>query len=451
MSQALLISKNKTLNNLYSLNLNVYVATNVSIKTDYIKAAKLLTLNPNFDVIITLYSKEEKDSIVKLIELASKLEKPIPVIIVGTKEDIIKSNLIQIPNQYSLKELLKAVANILQVTAQQMAEKAVPKYFPIPVDILYSLDNAICDIYFKDEVNPFEYKYLKIIDKSQEMNDSLDKFSDDGTSVLYVESQYRLTFINETSRYILKELESSDVGGEERVKVLAHGFDFISDQLFENKATPVELQSISSTCVAAINRVVTEYPKLQNLLDLLLSSKEDYIYVHTILATFIAHHIIDNMDWGSKEQKEKIGFCLFFHDIFLVPIYKKYPELEREEDLLFSDLLSEKEKNVVLEHAKMAGEMVRNFSRLPIGADMIIIQHHGMTSGVGFALNYKDDVSPLSKITLIAEEYAYHLYKLKKSGGVYSEVKHEILEEIKDKFKINTYIKLVNTLETLEF
>jgi HD-GYP domain-containing protein (c-di-GMP phosphodiesterase class II) len=450
MSRALLISDNIILNNLYALNLNAYVATNVVPKKDFVNALKTLHEDHEFVCVICLEKAISKDELKNLLLMTNDEDDPIPVIMVGTQNEVNKENFYSIPNQYSLQEIVRTVAKIQGITAQDMAKKEMPKFFPIPVALLREMDESNCEIFYRTEVNPFEFEYFKIIDVGQAFDDSMEKFVEEGTDFLFVDSMERLKFINQTSKYILKELSNGDMGTDDRVKVLSHGFDVVANELSENPEATQELQEISEACVENINRVIKEIPKLSSLLQTLLNSKADYIYIHSMLASYVAGHIIDNMDWGSKEQKEKCSFCLFFHDIFMLPIFKKYPHLDKEEDLLFSDELNDEEKNIVLEHARMAGELVRSFSRMPIGADMIIMQHHGTTSGKGFAMNFKDDISPLSKIVLIAEEMAYHLYTLKKTGQKFADHKEGIIKELREKFRMHTYKKMVNALESLE-
>ena len=52
MSQAILISDNEVINNLYEVNLRAYVATNVTIKKSLQEAIDLIKLSPNIDAVI---------------------------------------------------------------------------------------------------------------------------------------------------------------------------------------------------------------------------------------------------------------------------------------------------------------------------------------------------------------------------------------------------------------
>jgi hypothetical protein len=98
----------------------------------------------------------------------------------------------------------------------------------------------------------------------------------------------------------------------------------------------------------------------------------------------------------------------------------------------------------------MAGELVRSFKQIPIGADIIITQHHGMTSGKGFAMQFRDNISPLSKVLMISEEVASHLFTLIQKGQLFKDHKEAIINEIREKFRTHTYQKMINTLDSLE-
>ena len=177
---------------------------------------------------------------------------------------------------------------------------------------------------------------------------------------------------------------------------------------------------------------------------MLLENKGDFAYKHSVLATYLACGIIKNISWGSQEQQNKVSFALFFHDIYLVPLFKKYPDCANEEDFLFRSDVSEEEKTIVLEHAMLAGRLVKTFPRCPMGADMIITQHHGMTNGQGFAVNYKDDISPLSKIIIIAEDIATDILARLKAGDAKKIADNDsYLERLRERYKNHTYKKII--------
>lgn len=448
MSQAILISDNQVINSLYEVNLRAYVATNVTIKDSLKSAAKLLEQSPNIDAIICFNDLNEKENAIDIFhEFLKSQGLEIPVIVLG-EPGVQLANSIIIKNKYDIQSLLKSMAKILEITAQHMATMAVPKFFPIPIKLLSELKQSHCDIYFRSKKENFEFEYFKIIERDSDVAGTLGKYLEEGIEHLYIDADERLRFINKTSGLIINELGRSDLSKEEKIEITSQGMGIVAEEIFENPEISDAVAEVSLACIDSISQVVKEVPKLKNMLAMLVSNKSYYVYKHGILATYIATEIIKNISWGSKEQIEKVSFAVFFHDIYLVPIYARYPDAISEEDLLFRDDVSEEDKELVLSHARLAGELVKTFPRCPMGADMIVTQHHGMTSGEGFAVNYKDDISPLSKIIIIAEDIATGMLQLIEEGDKKSALNKElIIKRLEERYRNHTYRKIIEAFK----
>lgn len=456
MSQAILISDNEVINSLYEVNLRAYVATNVTIKRSLDDAMKLLEHAPNTDVVICFRELNSEDNAIERFqEFLNINELTIPVIVLGEPNTPINNSII-IKNKYDIKALLQSMAKILQITAKQMADLQVPKYFPIPIKLLSELKRSHCDIFFRRQKDDFEFEYFVIVEKDEPIEENLGKYTKDGVEHLYIDADERLMFINKTSSLVIGELERDDLTDSERVEVTQQGMGMVAQDFFESEEISETVASISRACIESIQMTIKEVPKFKNLLQMLVENEAEYCYKHSVITTFIASSIIDNISWGSEEQKSKVSFAIFFHDIFLVPIYRKYPDAISEEDLLFRAEVSDEDKNTVLAHAKLAGEMVSTFPRLPMGADTIIIQHHGMTNGQGFAVNFKDDISPLAKIIIVAEEITTNvLMNLEeKEDGTKAKIsfnKAVLVEALNEKFRANSYRKIVDAFQEIKF
>ncbi|MBC74726.1 MAG: hypothetical protein CME64_01805 [Halobacteriovoraceae bacterium] len=444
MSHAILISNNEVVNNLYEVNLRAYVGVSVTIKKNLAGAIALMEQVPHVDAIICFKELNEKESAIeKLMGFLDEKSLRVPVIVLGEPAGKLPKT-ISLRNRYDIKGLLQSMAKILQITAKDMAEKSVPKYFPIPIKLFASIEQSICDIYYRTEAGDFEYEYFKIIETGKEVGNSLQKYLDEGVETLYIDANYRLSFINKTSGVILKELTRTDISAEERVELTSQGMSIVAEEIFESDEVTEEIAQISQACIESIQSVIQEAPSVKNLLKMLLENKGDFAYKHSVLATYLACGIIKNISWGSQEQQNKVSFALFFHDIYLVPLFKKYPDCANEEDFLFRSDVSEEEKTIVLEHAMLAGRLVKTFPRCPMGADMIITQHHGMTNGQGFAVNYKDDISPLSKIIIIAEDIATDILARLKAGDAKKIADNDsYLERLRERYKNHTYKKII--------
>ena len=447
MSQAILVSNNQVINSLYEVNLRAYVATNVTIKPTIQSALELLEHSLSVDAFICFKETlDEYGSIDDLLNVFSEQGIKTPLIVLGSVESDSKQ-VIKINNKYNIKLLLQSMAKILEVTAQEMASMRVPKYFPIPIKLFKQMNTSHCRVFMREEKDNFEYDYTQVLEKDIPVRGEFDGYIEDGVEHLYIDADERLRFINRASALIVEELSNDKLSGEEKMEITSQGMEMVAEEIFDNPEMTSEIAAVSKACIESIEGICKEFPKVKSLLKMLMENQSDYCFKHSILATYIAGEIVDNISWGSEEQKSKVAFSLFFHDIFLLPIYKKHPNAISEEDLLFQDEVSEVDKEIILDHAKMAGHLVKEFPRAPLGADMLITQHHGMTSGKGFAVNYKDDISPLAKIMIIAEDIGTTILIQTKEEGKLNFNKKAVCKQLKEKYRAHTYRKVIEAFE----
>jgi hypothetical protein len=313
-----------------------------------------------------------------------------------------------------------------------------------------TFDKAPCDIYIKVTRSAVESDFVICLEKGQEMMGKMQKYKEEGVGNLFIPSDLRLEIVNNASKVVLKLLDNPKLNSQEKVKVAEQAYDIVGGLLGEKSEVTPEVVAISKKCVETISDVITVMPKLKNLLNGMLANKTGYLYLHCVMGTYVARHVIQNISWGSEEHSEKLGFVFFFQNMFLSPVFTKYPHLKFEEELLFRDDLSEKEKEVVINHARLASEMVKKFPRCPMGADAIILQQHGTTNGLGFAMDYKDDISPLAKVVIVCGEFVDELMRAKDQGQIPPNLEG-IIFNLRAKFTKHTYKKIINCLETISF
>jgi HD-GYP domain-containing protein (c-di-GMP phosphodiesterase class II) len=329
-----------------------------------------------------------------------------------------------------------------------MVSKPVPSFYPIPIRLFFNLDKVNTDIYYKVKKSKDENEHLLILPKGGKVWPRIKKYMDEGVRNLFVDSSERLNFINAASEQLVEVLENKDASIEEKIDALEQGIEISTEHLLNSEEASSEIVRISKACVKTVSEVVDAVPKLNKLLSTMLANKSGYLYSHSMLTTYVANHIVRNISWGGDSHLEKLNYVLFFHDMFLVQIYNRYPHLKFEEELLFSDELTEQEKEVVLNHAKLAGEIIHKFPHCPMGADQLIKQHHGVTNGVGFAVKYRDDISPLAKVILIAEHFTEEVFKACDDGKKLN--KQFVIATLKERYGKSSYIKIVDHLENIE-
>lgn len=449
MRNVLLVSDNEILNDLYVLNLEVYTGTKVIVLTEAKSATEYLTKNPNPDVIVSLNMINGQETALVLQQFIEKSGLAIPFIVLGSLPKNMV-NVINVSSAYNLQHFIRVIAKILGVTAKEMAEKIVTPFYPVPTKSVLGVNNAECSIYLETRKNDEENDYILVLKKGSPISATIKKLYQDGIHTLYVNANDRLVMVNQVSSRVLDILKASDSPIEKKIEALSKGFEFVASQLVNTPEVSKELAQLSQACVKSMEEISKDTPNLRGLLNLLQNNKDGYLYVHSMLASYIAQHIVTHISWGGEGHVEKINFVLFFHDIMLTPIYAKYPHLKYEEDILFDEKVADKDKEIVLNHARLSAEMMNTYKRAPHGSDLLIKQHHGMTNGIGFAIDYKDDISPLTKVVIIAEAYVEELMRIK------DEQKDKLIDNkvmimyLSEKFKKHTYKKIIETLVNLK-
>jgi HD-GYP domain-containing protein (c-di-GMP phosphodiesterase class II) len=281
------------------------------------------------------------------------------------------------------------------------------------------------------------------------LGDLLVELNKKGTQQVFVNSKDRLVITNKISLTIiekitasLKNLENAPV--EKKVQALSDGYEFAAANLFSSDEIKQQMQEIATASAKVMQDVAKDSSSVKSLLAVMMSNKDGYIFTHSMITSYVAYHMIKNVTWGGEGQVEKINFVLFFHDIFLAPIYLKHPELKIESTLLENANLDDKEKDIVLNHAKLAAELVVGYKRCPMGADILIKQHHGMKKGKGFVKFYMEDLSPLSKILLIAEMFVEELMKSHDEKIPFNA--KLVIPKLISEFKSPSYTKMVQSL-----
>ena len=450
MGQAILIADNDLIAGLYAVNLKGYVDMNVTIQKDIDKAREFLEMGLNVDAIIIANSGKVVHAKDVISAFLLQSQKDIPLVIMGEDPENFPSAFAT-KSLYDLKFMLQTMAKILEITAKEMAQRPVAKYYPIPCNVLSVIDKISVDIFIRKKDDEKNFLYHKIASAGADLQNVYEEHKELGTTELFIESEYRLKFISLASAEIIKRLTEIVEAPQEKLQLAGHTQGIVAEQIFEDRVVNDEIADISNACISAVKDVVKGVPKMKSLLAMLVEDKADFSYKHSVLATFVATQIIKKISWGSEEQAAKITFAFFFHDLFLVPILKKYPDATSEEDLLFNGDVSDADKEIILDHAQMAGEALKSFPKLPMGADMLVTQHHGMANGKGFAVNFKDDISPLAKVMAISEEIAITILNNQKSGAKQLLNRDQMMERLHERFRPASYKKIIEAFAKTSF
>lgn len=450
MAVGLLLSDHPLLNDLYTFNLRTFVDLNLRLVSSLEEACKVIDEGSEGDVIITLSQINEEDAGQKIFETLEERKRSTPLVVIGERSKVSNTNkAYTLPPNLNVPLVVKKVASILGVTAQDMMKVEVPDFYPVPLSIMKAFKTSPCDVYVKVSKSSSSKDFVKLCVEGDDFEGKVESYMEKGSVNLYIPADKRLKVSNEASTIVVNALDDPEIDNQARIRVIEQGYDVVGGLLGESQSVTPEVVEISKKCMESVTKVVKEVPRIKNLLLTILENKTGYLYLHSVMGTYVARHVVNEISWGSEEHAEKLSFVFFFHDMFLAPIFSKYPQFQFEEDLVFKDELSEKDKEIVINHARLASEMVKTFPRCPMGSDAIILQHHGMTNGMGFTLDYKDDISPLAKVLIVSESFVEELIRRK---GQPNEPKlDEIILSLREKFTKHTYKKIIDCLETISF
>lgn len=437
LNLTLLVENNQQIESFYRLNLFTWLALETIVASDATSAMKVLSGSdgPRINLIIARAQTGKEQTASEIVQFLKSKNLEIPVIVIGPGKEV-PGSFAHMANSLQMKTMIQASAKALGITAQSMMTKDVPEFFPIPLSFFGMLQRPVCHVYGQDKKLLFEK--LKPISPEE-----IKRLETAGVTNLFVSKLDRLDFVNNVTAELMSLLKEEDLSVDEQLTAADSTLTLASKKLLSLGVTE-ETAELARKSMETMKKNARVNPKLSKLLDRLLANKTSYLFTHTQILSYIGLHIVKNIDWGNPEQEEKIMFIAFFHDIALEKDdhgrIKSQLELKKSE---FTDA----DKGIVERHAQIAAELVSKFPHAPMGADQIIRQHHGTLNGVGFSEHFGNNVSPMSIVFIVAEEFTRIVLK-------YADQelnRTQMLRELKDAFPTSRFQKVIELLNTITF
>ncbi len=92
----------------------------------------------------------------------------------------------------------------------------------------------------------------------------------------------------------------------------------------------------------------------------------------------------------------------------------------------------------------MAAEIIVKYPGAPMGADVIIRQHHGINHGVGFSDQYSANLSPMSIVFILAEDFTDAIIK----AGEDMNIERKI-SAMRGRYTTQRFQKIIDILEEI--
>ncbi len=443
MGKILLLLENGLLAQLYKTNLSVYLESQVDLCSSFSQFLGMNKLMNDYSLIVTHKNFDGINVVSEILNLQNEKRLLVPSIIVGESNNQ-NENVHFLPEYLNIQQLLGLSAKIMNITAQMMASLNVPDYYPIDIEFIYYLKKAPTSLYLYVEPD-----YVMFATKDSLVEEVAQELKEEGVEKFYIKANERLEIVGLITRSLMDELSKTTyLNPVFKTEIITNGFDHFMNNYVSKEASQ-SIVKLASDCSKMMNEVVNESPDLQSLFLMFKNNKDNFLYIHTMLSSYVASHILRNLPWGNESHVDKIIYVLFFHDIYLAPIYNKYPHLQNEELLKNSMELTRQEKHTLNNHARFAAELVAGLKKTPIGCDQLIRQHHGVNTGIGFAIELKEDLSPLAKVIIISENFVeYFLSKRGKNVNQPFDLA-EAVQSLNEKFTTNSYRKIIEPLITL--
>jgi len=454
MAHGIMLCDQPFLSDLTKVNLLALMAAKVSVMRDLASFESLLALDQTSDFIIAIASLNNRDIATQVGILAGRYCPNTPLFFLGHVTQLPEKSF-NIQNPFDQLALVKTLLKVLKWDKEDLKQQRWTDYIPMPLSLLEHIEKAKDDFYWINDHESGPYNLL--CKKDDLIQDKISLWKSQKIKAVYVRAENKFQMLASVNAHLLsamqRALNGSTEDGLEQVQKAAHlvsqitcdpeEFHKLSEEV---KFQMVELSKVASDLVCQISHKLPS--NLSKLLELYNNSEKDFVQFHSMLTTYMTIQMIHKEIWYSPQMTQKISLFLFFHDIILIPLYIKYPDLPRDEDLLKDyPKFSAKERQLALYHPKITSNMLESIPNLPIGLDQLILQHHGNSRGDCLETELFEGISTLGKVVIVAEKFATILINNKEE--ITEEVKKKLFEKLESKLGKKSYIKLLEPLRKI--
>ena len=433
MALTLLVEKNQKIAQIFRLNLATYAGLDVVVAPDGEQAVRAIN-GQSFQLVIArdFIGKQDTATLMSAVLQEKNLE--VPLLVVGQRSRAASARA-SINSGLDVRAVVKGAAEALGITAVDMVYKNVADYYPLDVALFEWVNHPVCQLWLKDSAGDLQ----PAIAAKGPLDRKVLAGSPDGK--VYVDRFERLKMVTQITAELVARIDEQDLNSDESILAAASNQALMTHKLNTIGITE-ETVELAKRGIQAMTGNVRRNPQLSSLLKRMLANQTGALYRHTQLTTYLALHLVRMTDWCTPEQEEKIAFVAFFHDIMLDADDQALIHTKEE---LRASKLDTRAKVLVEKHAQLAAEMVHKYPHAPMGADQIIRQHHGILNGVGFSDHFGANISPLSMVFIVAEEFTRVL--MAREGEAID--KSSVLKELRARFSTPRMQKLCQLFDGL--
>jgi response regulator RpfG family c-di-GMP phosphodiesterase len=440
MSQSILIfESDEKFYEIYELNLRTYLGCDVDLVDNPEQALDILK-HKTYDVVICR-TKFLGENMAKLVldYLKDNSIATHTIALGSSNDDFSQYPCTRLANGIKLQDIVRACADALNVTALMMAKLKVDDYFPIPINYFTHIQDSIVDVFEK-----YGEHYNVMIPQFTAFNIAeIEKAKLNGQTQWYVKKENRLKMVNYITSSLISNIDFHTLEEDDQMGAQEVAQKLVSIKLRDFGVTEDTIR-LGKMAIRSMAKSTIKTKKIGDMMKKLISNKASYLFKHIQLATFFGFNILQNIDWGNKEQMEKLAFTAFFHDICIET--DKQAMIHTNGELKAASFSAE-ENELVNKHAQCAAGLVNQMSNAPMGVDQIIRQHHGTLNGIGYSDNYSANISPLALVFMLSEETGKILLTVPEG----SDPKDFLIKTLREKFKTQRFKKYIDIIEKLSY
>lgn len=308
-------------------------------------------------------------------------------------------------------------------------------YTAVPLVTLIHFQSLPFDLYIKLSSE----RFVKRIPAFEEVpEDVIDGLLKKGIKELYCERRNNRDFSMMLINNMINKVDRSYNTYEEEMKASGEVYQTTKEIIQSLGITGRVVEVCNASIDKMMNDVMTE-PSVfsSHLLRLKKDRKLAFQYKFITLVNYIGTQLIMEMELPKQEEQiRKFIFASYFCDITLRN--PKHLSIRRPDEI---EKLTLEEQNEVNFHALKASELVASHNQTPKEVALIVQQHHGSFSGIGFPAEKSYQLLPLSKVLIVSQDLAF---------GILADEETPVLDVLKKFLQKNNCSGLEELMKSLE-
>ena len=335
--------------------------------------------------------------------------------------------------------VIKTVAKLLDIKAKDMVNQDVGDFYPFKLENLFPRLELTCDIFTPSNGNTSPTLFLT--KGSVISSEIITILEHQNHTRFFVRAEERLKFVNTMMVHLSDFLADDELNLNDSIMLANKAYQVVRESARKMEISP-EVILMAESNINTMISIVKQIPRLSELMEIATESSDEH-FTQSLMINYVVNHILSRLEWGTQEQKVKLTFVSFFHNITLPSHLIFY---NNEKDLIEANIPPQSQQRV-MKHALQAAKIVSKFkSRIPLGVDTIIKQHHGSRDGTSFS-KYPLSISPLAIVFMIADDLVSTQLVALKQGKEMSTA--NLRSPIRDRYKGQVYDKILETLQDL--